>query len=244
MLDFWSAIMKKQLQPSILVVEDEDGMASVLNYTLKKEGYSVHVTNNGPEAIDLAREIHPDLILLDWMLPNMTGVEVCRILRQKTETQNIPIIMISAKGDEVDKITGLDRGADDYIVKPFAPAELIARIKAVLRRMRPAFSGKILEFFDIKMDLKNHSVIRNNKELSLSPIEFKILQILIENPGRVLSRESLMDKIWGNEVYVGSRTVDVHITRLRKMLLDTSLDNIDIIKTIRLAGYTLRRTAD
>ena len=136
--------MKKQLQPSILVVEDEDGMASVLNYTLKKEGYSVQVTNNGEEALDMARELQPDLILLDWMLPSMSGVEVCRALRSSNDTQNIPIIMISAKGEEIDRVTGLDRGADDYMVKPFSPAELIARIKAILRRMRPAFSGKIL----------------------------------------------------------------------------------------------------
>lgn len=233
--------MKKQLQPSILVVEDEDGMASVLNYTLKKEGYSVQVTNNGAEAIDMAREIKPDLILLDWMLPSMSGVEVCRALRSSNDTQNIPIIMISAKGEEIDRVTGLDRGADDYMVKPFSPAELIARIKAILRRMRPAFSGKILEFYDVKMDLQNHTVVRNDKEIELSPIEFKILQVLIENPGRVLSRDSLMDKIWGNEIYVGSRTVDVHITRLRKALLEASKDDFDVIKTIRLAGYTLKK---
>ena len=233
--------MKKQLQPSILVVEDEDGMASVLNYTLKKEGYSVQVTNNGAEALDMARELQPDLILLDWMFPSMSGVEVCRALRSSNDTQNIPIIMISAKGEEIDRVTGLDRGADDYMVKPFSPAELIARIKAILRRMRPAFSGKILEFYDIKMDLHNHTVTRTDKEIVLSPIEFKILQVLIENPGRVLSRDSLMDKIWGNEIYVGSRTVDVHITRLRKALLGASKDDFDVIKTIRLAGYTLKK---
>lgn len=227
------------LQPSILVVEDEEAIASVIKYNLKREGFNVESVDNGDHALNFARSNRPDLIILDWMLPSISGIEVCKSLRSSADTANIPIIMLSAKSEELDKITGLEHGADDYITKPFSPVELIARIKAVLRRIRPAFSGKILQFEDINMDLGRHAVIRNGHDLKLSPIEFKILQVLMENPGRVFSREALMDKIWGTEIYVGSRTIDVHITRLRKVLLDASLDEFDVIKTVRLAGYSL-----
>lgn len=230
---------KKMLQPSILVVEDEEAIASVIKYNLKREGFIVESIDDGNTALDFAKKNKPDLIILDWMLPSISGIEVCKSLRNNDETLNIPIIMLSAKSEELDKITGLERGADDYITKPFSPVELVARIKAVLRRIRPAFSGKLLEFEDIIMDLQKHSVIRNTQELKLSPIEFKILQVLMENPGRVFSREALMDKIWGTDIYVGSRTIDVHITRLRKILLDASTNEFDVIKTVRLAGYTL-----
>jgi two-component system phosphate regulon response regulator PhoB len=232
--------MSKELKPSILVVEDEESIASIIKYNLKREGYIILSSQDGLDAVSVVKTHKPDLILLDWMLPGISGIEVCRIIRSTPEVCNIPIIMISARGEEVDKITGLDKGADDYIAKPFSPPELIARIRAVLRRMRPAFSSKSLEFRDVKLDLASHSVVRNGSEIKLSPIEFKILQILMENPGRVYSREALMDKIWGADVFVGSRTVDVHITRLRKSLLDVSSDEVDIIKTIRLGGYTLK----
>jgi two-component system phosphate regulon response regulator PhoB len=232
--------MAKNLQPTILVVEDEESISSIIKYNLKKAGFLVTVVDNGNEAIDIAKKSTPDLVLLDWMLPGMTGIDVCKTLRAAPETANIPIIILSAKGEELDKITGLEKGADDYITKPFSPVELSARIKAVLRRMRPAFSGKTLDFDDISVDLAMHVVTRGGEELKLSPIEFKILQALMEKPGRVLSREAIMDKIWGNEIYVGARTIDVHITRLRKALVAASQDGKDIIKTIRLGGYALK----
>ncbi len=232
--------MSKELKPSILVVEDEESIASIIKYNLKKEGYLIFTSADGADAINIAKHHKPDLILLDWMLPSISGIEVCRIIRSTPEIANVPIIMISARGEEMDKIMGLEKGADDYLSKPFSPPELVARIRAILRRMRPAFSSKPLIFEDIIVDLASHTVHRSETEIKLSPIEFKILQILMENPGRVLSREALMDKIWGTDVYVGSRTVDVHITRLRKALLDASSDDFDIIQTIRLSGYTLK----
>ncbi len=231
---------KRTLQPSILIVEDEDSIAAIIKYNLKKEGFNVDSIDDGAAALEFAQKNKPDLILLDWMLPSMSGIDVCKALRASPETSNLPIIMLTAKSEELDKVAGLERGADDYMTKPFSPNELTARIKAVLRRMRPAFSGKLLEFEDILMDVQAHLVTRNFKEIELSPIEFKILQVFMENPGRVFSREALMDKIWGNDIFVGSRTIDVHITRLRRALLNASANDIDLIKTIRLAGYTLR----
>jgi two-component system phosphate regulon response regulator PhoB len=214
-----------------------------MKYNLQKEGYQVQLTSDGEEAVYLAKSSKPDLILLDWLLPSIPGIEVCRILRETPETANIPIIMVSARGEEFDRISGLERGADDYIVKPFSPAELIARIKAIFRRLRPAFSSKVLEFEDIKMDLMTHNVIRGDNEVKLAPIEFQILQILMEHPNRVLSRDALIDKIWGVDIYVGSRTVDVHVTRLRKSLIKASITGEDLIKTVRLAGYCLKSSS-
>lgn len=232
--------MSRSLQASVLVVEDEEALSAVIKYNLKKANFIVTSIEDGLQAIEVAKSNRPDVIILDWMLPGMSGIEVCKTLRATQETASIPIIMLSAKGEEVDRITGLDYGADDYISKPFSPDELVARIKAILRRLRPAFSGKKLDFQDIHMDLDTHTVTRGEHIIKLSPIEYKILQSLMEKPGRVLSRDSLMDKIWGNDVYVGMRTIDVHMTRLRKLLVDTSADGKDIIKTIRLAGYTLK----
>jgi len=232
--------MSKILKPSILVVDDEESISTIIRYNLQKEGYQVHSVFDGEEAMVMAIANKPDLILLDWMLPTISGVDLCKRLRETPETANIPIIMISAKAEEFDRVTGLDKGADDYIIKPFSPAELIARIRAILRRMRPAFSDKKLIFEDLEMDLMSHTVIRNGHEVKLAPLEFQILQILMEHPNRVLSREALIDKIWGSETYVGTRTVDVHITRLRRAILKHSLTGECIIKTVRLAGYTLR----
>lgn len=235
--------MVKNLKPSILVVEDEESIASIIRYNLEKEGYLVIPCGDGAEAVKLAQQHKPDLILLDWMLPSLSGIEVCRIIRSSPEISNVPIIMISARDEEMDKVMGLERGADDYLSKPFSPKELIARINAVLRRMRSVFSGKTLQFEDIHIDLTTHIVTKNNIEIKLSPVEFKILQILMENPGRVLSRDIFMDKIWGTDIYVGSRTIDVHITRLRKALIDASKDEgSSLIKTVRSGGYTLKKS--
>lgn len=230
----------KILKPSILVVEDEDIISAVIRYNLSKEGFQVQVADNGDDAIEIIKKNKPDLILLDWLLPSVSGIEVCKMVRNDPETMNIPIIMVSAKSEEFDRITGLDRGADDYMIKPFSPPELIARIKAIFRRIRPAFSGKILTFDDIEVNLSSYSVKRNNSEVKLSPIEFQILQLLMEDTSRVLSREELIDKIWGKDTLVSARTVDVHVTRLRKALLQASKTGEDIVKTIRLAGYTLK----
>ena len=236
--------MGKVLKPSILVVEDEEAISTVIKYNLQKNDFVVEVVADGLEALEHAKKTTPDIILLDWMLPSMSGIEVCKELRADSKTANTPIIMISAKGEEYDRISGLDTGADDYIVKPFSPAELVSRINAILRRLRPAFAEKTLSFEDIVMDLGSHEVIRNGKEVKLAPIEFQILQILMEHPNRVMSRDALIDKIWGSNVYVGARTVDVHITRLRKALMKAGKDGDDVIKTIRLAGYTLRNSSD
>jgi two-component system phosphate regulon response regulator PhoB len=236
--------MAKKLNPTVLIVEDEESIVAVIKYNLKKEGYFVQVAGDGADAVEAAKKLKPDIVLLDWMLPTMSGIDVCKTIRSTPEISNTPIIMITAKSQDIDKVTGLDIGVDDYMVKPFSPAELIARIKAILRRLRPAFSGNSLNFEDIVLDLNSHSVTRNGHDIKLSPIEFQILQILMENPSRVMSRDALMDKIWGTDIYVGSRTVDVHITRLRNALLKASTNNLDVIKTIRLAGYKLQTFAE
>lgn len=235
--------MNKTLKPSILIVEDDEAVVAVLKYNLQKEGYLVNIARDGKEAFTQAKDLKPDVILLDWLLPVISGIDLCQMLREEASTANIPIIMLSNKDSDFDKVTGLERGADDYISKPCSPSELSARIRAILRRMRPAFSGKTLKYEDVEMDLESHKVSCNNQEVKLAPIEFQILQILMEAPNRVFSRDALIDKIWGTDVLVGARTVDVHITRLRKALLKASKTGEDVIKTIRLAGYTLREVA-
>jgi two-component system phosphate regulon response regulator PhoB len=234
--------MSKALQPTVLVVEDEESISAVIKYNLKKEGFNVQSCDDGVKAVEIAKKIKPDVILLDWMVPSMSGLDVCKELRSYHDTVNIPVIMVTAKSSEFDKVSALEAGADDYVTKPFSVAEMIARVKAVLRRIRPAFSGKVIEFKDIKIDMLSHKTTRNGTEVELSPIEFNILLVLLENPGRVLSREDLMSKIWGGEMHVGSRTIDVHITRLRKALLKASADNVDVIKTVRLSGYAIDTT--
>lgn len=232
--------MSNSLKPNILVVEDEASILAVLKYNLRKQGYNVTDMEDPVDAIDFAKRYKPELIILDWMLPNLSGLEVCKILHNDESTQHIPIIMLTAKQEEEDKISALDNGADDYMTKPFSPNELNARIKSILRRLRPVFAEKIVRFDDIEINLATHIATRNEQELKLSPIEFNILLILMENPGRVFSREALMNKIWGNDVFIGARTIDVHITRLRKVLLQSSNDGVDIIRTVRLEGYSLR----
>ena len=223
------------MTPHILVVEDEDSLATLLQYNLQKEGYSITMAGDGEEALLLVDEKLPDLIVLDWMLPKLSGIEVCRRLRQRNETRNVPIIMLTARGEETDRIRGLDTGADDYVVKPFSMTELAARIRAVLRRLRPGLAEDRVRRGDIVIDRVAHRVKRGGHEVHLGPTEFRLLDHLMQNPGRVFSREQLLDAVWGSDVYVEARTVDVHIGRLRKALGGDA----DPIRTVRSAGYSL-----
>ena len=221
----------------ILIVEDEDALATLLNYNLKKEGYKTIVATDGDEALLKIEDAAPDLIILDWMLPNTSGIEICRRVRSNSETQNIPIIMLTARSEEADRIRGLETGADDYLTKPFSTDELIARIRAVLRRIRPGLVQDEVTHGDIRMDRTAHRVWRDDKEIHLGPTEFRLLDHLIEHPGRVFSREQLLNAVWGSDVFVEVRTVDVHIGRLRKAL--NKFDQGDPIRTVRSAGYSL-----
>ncbi len=226
------------METSVLIVEDEIAIVTLLRYNLEREGFRVFSTGDGEEAINMVKDCKPDIIVLDWMLPSMSGIDICKQLRWNQETKGIPIIMLSARGEESDRIRGLDAGADDYLVKPFSPAELVARIRAVFRRFRPALSEKILSFAGIKMDVSGHKVTRNDMEVHLSPTEFSLLRYLLEHPARVFSREQLLDAVWGHDIYVELRTVDVHVRRLRKGL-DYDGKQPDLIRTVRSAGYAL-----
>jgi len=225
------------MTPYVLVVEDEDALATLLHYNLDKEGYRVGVAGDGEEALIMANERAPDLVILDWMLPKVSGIEVCRRLRGRSETRNVPIIMLTARGEESDRIRGLDTGADDYVVKPFSMVELTARVRAVLRRIRPGLADDRITVGDIIIDRVAHRVKRSGKEIHLGPTEFRLLDYLMQHPGRVFSREQLLDAVWGSDVYVEARTVDVHIGRLRKALNGTA--DGDPIRTVRSAGYSL-----
>jgi len=226
------------LETSVLIVEDEVAIVTLLRYNLEREGFRVYSTGDGEEAITMVKEYKPDVIVLDWMLPSMSGIDICKQLRWSTDTKGIPIIMLSARGEESDRIRGLDAGADDYIVKPFSPAELVARIRAIFRRFRPALSEKVMSFADIKMDVAGHKVTRGGTEIHLSPTEFSLLRYFMEHPGRVFSREQLLDAVWGHDIYVELRTVDVHVRRLRKGL-DHDGKQPDLVRTVRSAGYAL-----
>ena len=226
-----------QMTPHVLVVEDEDSLATLLQYNLQKEGYEVSLAGDGEEALLMVDERVPDLIVLDWMLPKVSGIEVCRRLRQRNETRNIPIVMLTARGEETDRVRGLDTGADDYVVKPFSMTELGARLRAVLRRIRPGLAEDRVRRGDILIDRVAHRVTRGSSEVHLGPTEFRLLDYLMQHPGRVFSREQLLDAVWGSDVYVEARTVDVHIGRLRKALGAT--DDSDPIRTVRSAGYSL-----
>ena len=229
------------MKPSVLVVEDEASLATLLQYNLDKEGLQVALATDGEEALLLIDESLPDLVVLDWMLPKVSGVEVCRRLRARPETRNLPIILLTARGEESDRIRGLDTGADDYIVKPFSMSELAARIRAVLRRIRPGLAEDNIRHGDLVIDRAAHRVRRGEKEVRLGPTEFRLLDYLMQHPGRVFSREQLLDAVWGSDVYVEARTVDVHIGRLRKALNDGFDD--DPIRTVRSAGYSLETEA-
>lgn len=220
----------------IMVVEDEEALALLLKYNLEKEGYEVVVENRGGKVLPSVERNLPSLIVLDWMLPELSGVEICKLIRAKPDIKNIPIIMLTAKGQEEDKIKGFAAGADDYVTKPFSVPELLARIRANLRRAPEQTSLTELVFEDIHMDLVSKKVYRGNNYIHLGPTEFRLLKILMETPGKVFSREILLKTVWGNNIYVESRTVDVHIRRLRKSLNDFGKD---YIRTVRATGYSL-----
>lgn len=227
------------MKPYVLVVEDEESISLMLQYNLDKEDFDVKVVADGLDALDSVYEKKPDIIILDWMLPSISGIEVCRTIRKSDENSDIPIIMLTARGEEYDKVVGLDSGADDYIIKPFSPKELIARIKAVLRRTRPIFANSVVEYAGIKIEIDTHKAMYGDKIIRLGPTEFRLLTFLMEKPGRIFSRDVLLDNVWGRDVYVESRTVDVHIRRLRKTLSDTHLGLDECIQTVRSVGYKI-----
>ena len=224
-------------QPSVLVVEDEPAQREVLSYNFEAEGFRVTQASNGEEALMLVEESAPDVIVLDWMLPNVSGIEVCRRLKMRPETRGVPIIMLSARSEEVDRVRGLETGADDYMIKPYSLVELVARVRTQLRRTRPSVVGLVLTFGDIRLDSETYRVYRSEKVLKLGPTEFRLLTTFMEKPGRVWSREQLLDRVWGRDIYVDTRTVDVHIGRLRKALCAFGGD--DPLRTVRGAGYAL-----
>ena len=224
-------------KPTILLVEDEPAQRAVLAYNLKSEGFEVIEAEDGEEALVMAQESVPDLVLLDWMLPHVSGLEVCRRLKSGKATRALPVIMLSARSEELDKVRGLETGADDYMVKPYSVAELMARVRKELRRTRPASVGEELVFEDIVLDAASHRVSRAQSEIKLGPTEFRLLAAFLENQGRVLSREQLLDRVLGRDIYVDTRTVDVHIGRLRKALMQHGGD--DPLRTVRGAGYAL-----
>jgi len=224
-------------KPTILLVEDEPAQRAVLAYNLKSEGFDVIEAEDGEEALVMAQDSLPDLVLLDWMLPHVSGLEVCRRLKSGKATRALPVIMLSARSEELDKVRGLETGADDYMVKPYSVAELMARVRKELRRTRPASVGEELVFDDIVLDAGSHRVSRAQNEIKLGPTEFRLLAAFLENQGRVLSREQLLDRVWGRDIYVDTRTVDVHIGRLRKALMQHG--GVDPLRTVRGAGYAL-----
>ena len=224
-------------QPCVLVVEDEPAQREVLSYNFEAEGFRVAQASNGEEALMLVEEAAPDVIVLDWMLPNVSGIEVCRRLKMRPETRSVPIIMLSARSEEVDRVRGLETGADDYMIKPYSLVELVARVRTQLRRTRPSVVGLVLTYDDIRLDSETYRVYRGDKVLKLGPTEFRLLATFMEKPGRVWSREQLLDRVWGRDIYVDTRTVDVHIGRLRKALCAFGGD--DPLRTVRGAGYAL-----
>ena len=229
------------MRPLVLVVEDETALQQVLAYNLERAGFAVEQAFDADEALTLIAERTPDLIVLDWMLPYMSGLELCRQLRRKAATANLPVIMLTARTEEPDRLRGLDTGADDYVTKPFSIDELVARMRAVLRRVRPVFADEVLSFADLIMDLAGHRVTRSGREVHLSPTEFRLLRQLLESPGRVFSRGQLLDLVWGRDQDVELRTVDATIRRLRRAL--NAGDEPDLLRTVRAAGYALDHNA-
>ena len=221
----------------LLLVEDDRSLAELLEWHFERNDIEVIRTPDGEEALLIADESPPDIVILDWMIEGIPGIEVCRRLRRKPSTANVPIIMLTARGEEADRIRGLETGADDYVTKPFSPRELVARVSAVLRRVRPALAGERLEFGDLEMDVAAHRVRRDGEEVPLGPTEFRLLRHFLEHPRRVFSRERLIDAVWSQDSDIDVRTVDVHIRRLRKALNDGGRN--DLIRTVRSAGYSL-----
>ncbi|MGO4704925.1 phosphate regulon transcriptional regulator PhoB [Microvirga sp. 2MCAF38] len=222
--------------PRILIVEDEEPLTLLLRYNLEAEGYEVDSVSRGDEAEIRLREQVPDLVLLDWMLPGLSGIELCRRIRVRSETERLPVIMLTARGEEGDRVRGLATGADDYIVKPFSVPELLARVRALLRRTKPAHIATLLIAGDVELDRETHRVRRGNGEIHLGPTEFRLLEFLMQSPGRVFSREQLLNAVWGHDVYIDERTVDVHVGRLRKAV--NVPGKPDPIRTVRGAGYS------
>jgi two-component system phosphate regulon response regulator PhoB len=221
----------------LLLVEDDKALAELLLWHFKRQEFDVRRTADGEEALLLAEEEAPDIVILDWMIEGISGLEVCRRLRRKPATANVPIIMLTARGEEADRIRGLETGADDYVTKPFSPNELMARVAAVLRRVRPALAGETLRYADLEMDVAAHKVRRGGRPVALGPTEFRLLRHLMEHPGRVFSRERLLDSVWSHDAEIDARTVDVHVRRLRKALSEGG--ESDLIRTVRSAGYAL-----
>ena len=230
------------MKPLILVVEDEPPQVELLRYNLEKEGFRAIVAGDGEEALAKIREEDPDLVILDWMLPNLSGLEVCRRLRERPDTKRLPVLMLTARGEATDRVRGLEVGADDYVVKPFAPDEVIARVRALLRRARPALAEESLEFGGIVLDLASHRVTRDGTSIHLGPKEYGLLAALLERPGRVFSRERLLDLVWGRDIHVETRSVDVAVRRLRQALNEAG--GRDLIRTVRGAGYAIDLEAD
>ena len=226
------------MKPYVLIAEDEKAVSELLLYNLRKEDYDVGIAGDGEETLLMIDERAPDLLLLDWMLPKVSGIEICRRVRTTGANPNLPIIMLTARGEESDRIRGLDTGADDYVTKPFSTTELMARVRAVLRRIRPGLKEDRITVGDIEIDRVAHRVTRKNEDIHLGPTEFRLLDYFMQHPGRVFSREQLLDTVWGSDVYVEARTVDVHVGRLRKALRNGGGD--DPIRTVRSAGYALR----
>ncbi len=225
------------MKSRLLIVEDDPSLVELLRYNLETAGYDIEIVDDGDLAVAAAIDGQPDLMILDWMLPGISGIEICRQIRAHSATRDIPVIMLTAKGEEEDRVRGLSIGADDYVVKPFSPSELLARIAAVLRRAFPERQAETLSYEDVSMNLNEHRVIRGGSTVHLGPTEFRLLKTLMEKPGRVYSREQLLDRVWGQDIYVEPRTVDVHIRRLRKAL--NADGGQDVIRTIRASGYSL-----
>ena len=224
-------------QPDLLLIEDDEAIAELIVWHFAREGFSVRQTPDGEQALVLVEERVPDIVLLDWMIESLPGIEVCRRLRRNPKSANVPIIMLTARGEEEDRIRGLETGADDYVTKPFSPRELVARVSAVLRRLRPALAGELLAYADIELDSVAHKVVRGGQIVAMGPTEFRLLRHFMEHPGRVFSRGQLLDSVWGQDSDIELRTVDVHIRRLRKAI--NLPGTADIIRTVRSAGYAL-----
>ncbi|GAA4121381.1 phosphate regulon transcriptional regulator PhoB [Aminobacter aganoensis] len=230
--------VQAMIAPKVMVVEDEEPLGVLLRYNLESEGYQVEVVTRGDEAEIRLQENVPDLLVLDWMVPALSGIELCRRLRMRPETERLPIIMLTARGEESDRVRGLSTGADDYLVKPFSTPEFMARVKALLRRAKPEVLSSILKVGDIMLDRESHRVYRKKSEIKLGPTEFRLLEFMMRHPGRVFSRSQLLDNVWGETIYIDERTVDVHVGRLRKAVNTGRMP--DVIRTIRGAGYAIR----